>query len=221
MQEFKQEFVVGDGATYGGFLNVPLPEDHEVRYILGVVSSFDGVTKSSFSGASIGVESAAATESPAPVAGQSDQGPAVVIEEGTSSNGDNIIQQLIEESDSTFRPPFRIDKPLSPARSSAPDASGVSRPKKQRPRYNRDPPAVVVGLSVAIGILAFLLVVMIGVYFYLRHRVHRTDLSRRRSRRHGTDRQGLTMHSGSTFELVRLFGLVVVDNVLNICFIVP
>jgi hypothetical protein len=187
---------VGDGLTYNGYNNAPLPEDREVLFIFGVVSTYGTISKVSFSEPSkpVGVKPAddlppaitVSTESPS----KNDQRP-VVIEEDNNGNG-NILSKLLEEADATIRPPFRKDKPLT---------NGRSTTRRGRPRYSRDPPALVVGLSAAIGVLGFLLLVSIFVYFYLRHKVHQTDMSRKRRSRRPSDRQGLTMHGGSTIEL--------------------
>jgi hypothetical protein len=39
---------VGDGMTYGGYYNPPLPEDGDIHITLGVISSKDGVTKKAY-----------------------------------------------------------------------------------------------------------------------------------------------------------------------------
>ncbi|KDR15852.1 putative tyrosine-protein kinase Wsck isoform X2 [Zootermopsis nevadensis] len=44
-QDLKDEFVVGDGRTYGNYYNPPLPLDYDVHVTLGVVSSLNNVTK--------------------------------------------------------------------------------------------------------------------------------------------------------------------------------
>ncbi len=198
---FKQEFVVGDGGTYGTFNNPPLPDDREVLFVLGVVSTYEGVSKYSFSEPSnpIGVaapesepkfvEATAETQPP------SQQTPTVVVEEDPGTNG-NSFTKLLEETDLIDKIPIKKTKPIT---------SGRSTTRRQRLPYGRDPPALVIGLSAAIGVLGFLLLVSIVVYFYLRHKVHRNDLNRRNRSRKQSDRQGLT-HGGSTstIELVNV-----------------
>lgn len=191
-QQFRQEFIVGDGLLYNGYVNDGLPEDREVNFILGVVSTYGGVSKVSFSEASKSVQveipaiDPTVSESPA-----KEQRPPVVVEEEPSANNNNNIIKLLEE---TTRPPFRKDKPLT---------NGRGAPRRTRPRYSRDPPALVIGLSAAVGVFGFLLLISIFVYFYLRHKVHQTDLRRRRNSRKKSDRQSLTMHGGSSIELVK------------------
>uniref|UniRef100_T1IQU4 Dol-P-Glc:Glc(2)Man(9)GlcNAc(2)-PP-Dol alpha-1,2-glucosyltransferase n=1 Tax=Strigamia maritima TaxID=126957 RepID=T1IQU4_STRMM len=47
--EAAMPFVVGDGGTYNGFLNAPLPDDKTYTVIVGVVSSLNGITRASYS----------------------------------------------------------------------------------------------------------------------------------------------------------------------------
>ncbi len=159
------------------------------------MSSYDGVSKFSFSEPSnpIGVDTPEvepkAVEAVAETQPPVQQTPVVVVEEDPASNG-NSFTKLLEETDLIDKIPIRKTKPIT---------SGRSTTRRQRLPYGRDPPALVVGLSAAIGVLGFLLLVSIVVYFYLRHKVHRNDMNRRRSRsRRQSDRQGLTGHGGST-----------------------
>lgn len=184
--------MVGNGGNYGVYNNPPLPDDREVLFVLGVVSSYEGVTKLSFSDPSnpIGVITEVESKPVEPVDTQSpnnEQKPPVEVVEEDLSNSGNSLTKLLEEAEFIEKIPIRKTKPLS----------GRSPTRRQRLPYSRDPPALVVGLSVAIGVLGFFLLVSIFVYFYLRHKVHRNDLSRRRSRRR-SDRQSLTFHGGST-----------------------
>ncbi|EFX71032.1 hypothetical protein DAPPUDRAFT_309238 [Daphnia pulex] len=187
---FKQEFVVGDGGTFN---NPPLPDDREVLFVLGVVSTYEGVSKYSFSEPSnpIGVDAPEVgpkfVEAVAETQPPSQQTPLVVVEEDPGTNG-NSFTKLLEETDLIDKIPIRKTKPIT---------SGRSTTRRQRLPYGRDPPALVVGLSAAIGVLGFLLLISIFVYFYLRHKVHRNDLNRRKCSRKQSDRQGLT-HGGST-----------------------
>lgn len=195
--------MVGNGESYGVYNNPPLPDDREVLFVLGVVSSYEGVSKLAFSDPSnpIGVITPELEPKPVEINGDApspnQQPPAVeVVEEDQNGNG-NSITKLLEDTELIGKIPIRKTKPLTNGR-----GPGTRR---QRLPYPRDPPALVVGLSIAIGILGFFLLVSIFVYFYLRHKVHRNDLSRRRSRRQ-SDRQTLTLHGGSTstIELVRI-----------------
>lgn len=195
-QQFRQEFVVGDGKTYNGYTNVALPEDREVVFVLGVVSSYGEVSKVAYSEASrtAGPE-AAPVETPPPFVAVvttesplSGRAPPVVIEDAVAN--DNILAKLLE--DATSRPPYRRNKPLI-------NRQGPTR--RGRPRFNRDPPPLVIGLSAAIGVLSFFLVVSIVIYFYLRHKAHQADRNRKRRTRRTSDRQDLTMYGGSTIEL--------------------
>ena len=198
---FKQEFVVGDGGTYGTFNNPPLPDDREVLFVLGVVSTYEGVSKYSFSEPSNPIGVAAPESEPKFVEATAEiqppiqQTPTVVVEEDPGTNG-NSFTKLLEETDLIDKIPIKKTKPIT---------SGRSTTRRQRLPYGRDPPALVVGLSAAIGVLGFLLLVSIVVYFYLRHKVHRNDLNRRNRSRKQSDRQGLT-HGGSTstIELVNV-----------------
>lgn len=195
-QEFKQEFVVGDGGTYGGFRNPPLPDDREVLFILGVVSTYDGVSKYSFSEPSASVETPQTDVKPEPTFNQpplTNLQPPVIIEEDPASNG---IIKLFEETELFDRLPIRKTKPIT---------TGRATTRRQRIPVYRDPPALVVGLSAAIGVLGFLLLVSIFVYFYLRHRVHKNDLIRRARYRRHSDRLGLTTHAGSTSTIELVF----------------
>lgn len=193
VQQFKQEFVVGNGGVYGGFSNPPLPEDREVLFVLGVVSSYEGVSKVAFSepSNSIGVSIPEVEEKPIEVPPE-DKAPSqqtpVIVEEDPASNG-NSLTKLLEETELVDKIPVRKTQPITGGRSST---------RRQRYPFGRDPPPLVIGLSAAIGVLGFLLLVSIVVYFYLRHKVHRNDLNRRRRSRRPSDRQGLTMHGGST-----------------------
>ena len=197
-QQFKQEFVVGDNLNYGGYINPPLPDDREVLFVFGVVSTYEGTSKYSFSEPSkpIGVD--LPQEESVPVAGNpietqpTNPSVPVVIEEDPNTNGNSIIK-FLEETDLIDKIPILKTKPITNSRNSN---SGTTR--RQRPSYRRDPPPLVVGLSAAIGVLGFLLILSIFVYFYLRHKVHRNDLNRRNRSRRPSDRQGLTMHGGST-----------------------
>lgn len=206
LKEFKQEFVVGDGETYGVFNNPPLPEDQEVLFVLGVVSSYEGVSKIAFSEPSkpIGVDIPETEEKPVEVISDSippnQQTPVVVVEDDSHNNG-NSLTKLLEETDLIDKIPVRKTKPLT---------SGRSTTRRQRYPYGRDPPALVVGLSAAIGVLGFLLLVSIVVYFYLRHKVHRNDLNRRKRARRPS--KILIMHGGSTstIELVWHLSLVMI-----------
>ncbi|KAI9565171.1 hypothetical protein GHT06_008947 [Daphnia sinensis] len=190
---FKQEFVVGDGGNYGGFDNPPLPDDREVLFILGVVSTYDGVSKYAFSEASnpIGVDPPDivpnSVEGVAESLPPSQPTPVTVVEDDPSTGG-NSITKLLEETDLIEKIPVRKTKPIT---------AGRSVTRRQRLPYGRDPPALVVGLSAAIGVLGFLLLISIVVYFYLRHKVHRNDANRRNRSRKRSDRQSLT-HGGST-----------------------
>lgn len=185
--------MVGDGRHYGGFDNPPLPDDREVLFILGVVSTYEGVSKYAFSEPSnpIGVDPPdiwpnsveGVVESLPP----SQSTPITVVEDDPSTGG-NSITKLLEETDLIEKIPVRKTKPIT---------GGRSVTRRQRLPYGRDPPALVVGLSAAIGVLGFLLLISIVVYFYLRHKVHRNDANRRNRSRKRSDRQGLT-HGGST-----------------------
>lgn len=44
-----QDFVVGDNKTYRGYYNAPLPDGVDIRISLGVVSTFGGETRVSYS----------------------------------------------------------------------------------------------------------------------------------------------------------------------------
>lgn len=44
-KDLEDEFVVGDGRTYGNYYNPPLPLDNNIHVTLGVVSSLNNVTK--------------------------------------------------------------------------------------------------------------------------------------------------------------------------------
>lgn len=190
---FKQEFVVGDGGNYGGFGNPPLPDDREVLFILGVVSTYDGVSKYVFSEPSnpIGVDPPdtehKSAEGIAESQPPSQSAPVVVVEEDPGAGG-NSFTKLLEETDLIEKIPVRKTKPIT---------GGRSVTRRQRLPYGRDPPALVVGLSAAIGVLGFLLLISIVVYFYLRLKVHRNDANRRNRSRKRSDRQALT-HGGST-----------------------
>ena len=165
-------------------------------FVFGVVSTYEGTSKYSFSEPSkpIGVdlpqeESVPVAANPVEIQPTNPSVPVVVEEEEDSNtNGNNIIK-LLEETDLIDKIPIRKTKPITNNR-------GTTR--RQRPSYRRDPPPLVVGLSAAIGVLGFLLILSIFVYFYLRHKVHRNDLNRRKRSRRPSDRQGLTMHGGST-----------------------
>lgn len=160
-------------------------------FILGVVSTYDGVTKYSYSEPSIGVENPQIdlkqdqvfnpALAPNPV-------PPIIVEEDPATSGNSIIK-LFEETDLIDRLPVRKTQPIT---------SGRATTRRQRIPLYRDPPALVVGLSAAIGVLGFLLLLSIFVYFYLRHKVHKNDLVRRARYRRNSDRMGLTMHGGST-----------------------
>ena len=212
VKQFKQEFVVGDGLNYGKFFNPSLPDDREVVFVLVVVSSYDGVSKYAFSDPSnpIGadvpeVERKSVETSIAESQPPSQQTPAVVVEEDPATNG-NSFTKLLEETDLIDKIPIRKTKPITNSRSTT---------RRQRLPYGVSPPPLVVGLSAAIGVLGFLLLVSIVVYFYLRHKVHRNDMNRRRSRsRRQSDRQGLTLHGGSTstIELVILLYELTLNN---------
>lgn len=185
--------MIGDGKNYQGFNNVALPNDREVVFVLGVKSSYEGVTKVSYSEPSKPV-GAAITELQPPVVTDSQQPnqqqqPPVVIEEDAR---DSIIK-LLKDTDLESRIPIRINKPIINGRN-----QGGSGKTRKRIRYRRDPPALVVGLSVAVGILASLLILSIFVYFYLKHKVHSSDLYRRGRSKRPLDRQGLTTYGGST-----------------------
>ena len=192
-QEFKQEFKIGDGKPYQGFKNVALPNDREVVFVLGVKSTYEGVTKVSYSEPSkpIGV-AIAELEPPVPPDSQepNQQQPAPVVIEDEPR--DSIIK-LLKDTDLESRLPIRINKPIIKDR-----GQGGSGKIRKRFRYRRDPPALVIGLSVAVGVLASLLLLSIFVYFYLKHKVHRSDLYRRGRSNRPLDRQGLTMYGGST-----------------------
>jgi len=192
-EEFKQEFTIGDRKFYQGFSNAPLPNDREVVFVLGVKSSYEGVTKVSYSEPSKPIGTATSElEPPSPPDSQQpnqQQQPPVVIEEDAR---DSIIK-LLKDTDLESRIPVRINKPIINGRGQA----GGGRSRK-RIRYRRDPPALVIGLSIAVGISASLLVLSIFVYFYLKHKVHRSDLYRRGRGRRPLDKQGLTMYGGST-----------------------
>lgn len=186
--------MVGDDNSYGRFRNAPLPDDREVLFVLAVASIYEGVTKASFSEPSkpLGVEIAEGDTKPVGAVAQVPQSnlqTPVIVEEDSNGNGNNIIK-LLEETDLLDKIPARKTKPISGSRSG-------SATRRQRLPY-RSPPPLVIGLSAAIGVLGFLLLLSIAVYFYLRHRVHRNDLSRRSRSRRPSDRQGLTMHGGST-----------------------
>lgn len=169
-------------------------------FVLAVLSTYEGISKVSFSEPSkpLGIElpeeepirpTGTIPETPPP----NQVPPPVVIEEDTNGNGNSIIK-LLEEPD------LLLDK--IPVRKTKPISGGRSTTRRQRIPYSRPPP-LVIGLSAAIGVLGFLLLLSIAVYFYLRHKVHRNDLSRRGRSRRPSDRQGLTMHgSTSTIELV-------------------
>ena len=106
LQEFQQEFVVGDGKTYENFSNAALPDDREVLFILAVVSNYEQVTKVSYSEASrpIGVSTAGAeldSAIPANAAVPANQRPPVVIIE----EDENQIIKLLEETDLEARIP--------------------------------------------------------------------------------------------------------------------
>ncbi|KAF4524769.1 hypothetical protein B566_EDAN012391 [Ephemera danica] len=104
-EEVKSDFTVGDGETYGGYYNSPLPDGGDIHISLGVISSKDGIRKTAYAHA-------------------------------THEQHGIII--------------FDVGPPASENASST----------------------LVVGLSVAIGVFGFLLVLSIVAFFMLRHRVH-------------------------------------------------
>lgn len=114
-QELRDEFVVGDGRTYGNYYNPPLPLDSNIHVTVGVVSSLNNITKVTY--AQLGH---------------------VVL-----NVGDSI--------------------PVADTGSSG----------------------LVIGLSVAIGVFGFLLLLSVVVYFLLRRRLGR--------RRQNSDHQELSL----------------------------
>lgn len=108
-------------------------------FVFGVVSSYGGVSKYSFSEPSkpIGVEIAEEPIKPASTVVDQVQPPSqqtpVVVEEDNSANGNNIIK-LLEETDLLDKIPLRKTKPIT---------SGRGTPRRQRLPY-RDPPPLVI-----------------------------------------------------------------------------
>ncbi|XP_071439053.1 putative inactive tyrosine-protein kinase Wsck [Hetaerina americana] len=54
-QKIKDEFVIGDGWTYGTYYNSPLQEGANIQLVLGVVSSMNSVTKVTYSSPTRGI----------------------------------------------------------------------------------------------------------------------------------------------------------------------